>query len=410
MMLFKLGWRNLWRQKRRTLITAFAIALALFLSLFMRSMQEGAYQNNIDNSARFATGLLQLQHPDFSDSQSIEDILPGSDEFIAAAKSLDHISFILPRIESFALAAAGDKSKGVAVIGAVPSLEQPYSGIGDKVVAGELLKDVDEGVMIGQGLADWLKVELGDELVLYGQGYRGQTAAGLYPIKAIVRFPLPQLDKRLVYLPLSSAQQLFSTGEQVTAWVLHTDEIAQVARVKQQLIQAYAGQAVNVRDWLQMAPQMAQQIAMDKAGGVFMMYLLYGIVGFGLFATILMMTLERQREFAVMLATGLQRVKLLQLIVIESSLIALLGMLMGLALAIPLIGYFYFNPIELTGDTAQVMLDMGWEPIVPMSVSMQLAVDQLLVVSLLMLICLLYPLWRAYHLDVVSGLKGDQHG
>lgn len=145
MMLFKLGWRNLWRQKRRTLITAFAIALALFLSLFMRSMQEGAYQNNIDNSARFATGLLQLQHPDFSDSQSIEDLLPGSDEFIAAAKSLDHISFILPRIESFALAAAGDKSKGVAVIGAVPSLEQLYSGIGDKVVAGELLKDVDEG-------------------------------------------------------------------------------------------------------------------------------------------------------------------------------------------------------------------------------------------------------------------------
>ncbi|WP_394200351.1 ABC transporter permease [Shewanella waksmanii] len=410
MMLLKLGWRNLWRQKRRTLITACAIALAVFLSLFMRSMQEGAYQSNIDNSARFSTGLLQLQSPEFADSQSIEDLLPAKADFIAPAKTLTEIEYLLPRIESFALAAAGDKSKGVMVIGAVPSLEDSYSGIGSKVVAGQLLSDNDDGVMVGQGLADWLGVGLGDELVLYGQGYRGQTAAGLYIIKGIVKFPLPQLDKALVYLPLASAQQLYSTGEQVSAWVLHTANIEQVSRVKQQLEHVYAKQAVNVRDWMQMSPDMAQQIAMDKAGGVFMMYLLYGIVGFALFATILMMTLERQREFAVMVATGMSRIKLLKLIAIESGLIAILGMMIGLMVAAPVIGYFYIHPIELTGDTAQMMLDMGWEPIVPMQVSASLVLEQLLVAMVLMLLCLLYPLWRAYRLDVVAGLKGGAHG
>ena len=87
-MLVKLAWRNLWRQKRRTLLTSLSLALALFLSLFMRSMQEGSYQYNIDNSARFSTGLIQLQHPEFDQSQSIEDLLPQTEHFISLASAL----------------------------------------------------------------------------------------------------------------------------------------------------------------------------------------------------------------------------------------------------------------------------------------------------------------------------------
>ncbi len=127
-MLVKLAWRNLWRQKRRTVLTASALALALALSLFMRCLQEGSYANNIENAARFYTGLIQIQHPEFSDSQSIDDLLPVDSQFIAPAKSHPNIKRILPRIESFALAAAGDKSKGVMVMGVLPELENDYSG------------------------------------------------------------------------------------------------------------------------------------------------------------------------------------------------------------------------------------------------------------------------------------------
>ncbi|QYJ87267.1 ABC transporter permease [Shewanella mesophila] len=406
-MLVKLAWRNLWRQKRRTLLTALSLALALFLSLFMRSMQEGSYQHNIDNSARFSTGLVQLSHPDFAQSQSIEDLLPQTDHFISPAMTLPHVSYLLPRIESFALASAGERSKGVMVIGVLPEQEDEYSGIASKLVAGEFITHDDQSVLIGEGLAQTLALSVGDEIVLYGQGYRGQTAAGLYRVKGVLHFPLAALDKQLVYLPLPLAQTLYSTGAQVTTWVLHSDELSRIPALKAELQQLY-GQDVNVRDWQELAPEMAQQITMDKAGGVFMMYLLYGIVGFGLFATILMMTLERQREFGVMLATGLQRHKLMQLIIIESCFISLLGVIIGLAVSFPVVGYFYYHPIQLSGDTAEMMLEMGWEPIIPMLISIRLVVDQVTIVLMLMSICLLYPLWRAYHLSLVSALKGGE--
>lgn len=416
-MLIKLAWRNLWRQKRRTLLTASALALALTLSLIMRSTQEGSYANNIDNSARFSTGLIQLQHPEFAQTQSIDDLLPQSDAFIDIAKKLPDVERALPRIESFSLAAAADKSKGVMVLGVMPEEEDGYSGVASKLVAGEFLKQDDMQVLIGQGLAEYFELAVGDEIVLYGQGYRGQTAAGLYTIKGILHFPISGLDNQLVYMPLPLAQTLFSTEKQVTAWVLHTHELINLERTVTQLTQAYNEQSasagftgqVNVRDWKALSPEMAQQIAMDKAGGIFMMYLLYGVVGFGLFATILMMTLERQREFGVMLATGLLRPKLLVLVMLESSFISLLGIVFGLLVATPILVWFNLHPIQLTGETAQLMLDMGWEPIIPMMLAPWLFLDQILIVLVLMLICLIYPLWRVYHLDFVTALKGGEH-
>lgn len=215
------------------------------------------------------------------------------------------------------MAASGDKSKGVMVLGVDTQAEDSYSNISNRLAKGEFLSPDDEQVLIGEGVARYFGLDVGDELILYGQGYRGQTAAGLYRVKGILDFPVAQLDNQLVYMPIALAQTLYSTGEQVTAWVLDIKPLGQLNTTEIQLKQAYDDE-VNVRDWQDLAPEMAQQILMDKAGGIFIMYLLYGVVGFGLFATLLMMTLERQREFGVMLATGMLKRKIITLIGLES--------------------------------------------------------------------------------------------
>ena len=404
-MLLKLAWRNIWRQKRRTLLTALALALTLALSLFMRSLQEGTYANNIENAARFYTGLIQLQHPEFAESHSIDDLLPMSKSFLHPVSSTSLVNRALPRIESFALAASGDKSKGVMVLGVDTLEEDSYSNISNRLAKGEFLSPDDEQVLIGEGVARYFGLDVGDELILYGQGYRGQTAAGLYRVKGILDFPVTQLDNQLVYMPITLAQTFYSTGEQVTAWVLDIKPLDKINTAQSRLEQAY-GDKVNVRDWQDLAPEMAQQIVMDKAGGIFIMYLLYGVVGFGLFATLLMMTLERQREFGVMLATGMLKRKIIALIGIESLMIGFLGVLVGMVVTLPVLAWFYFNPIALTGETAELVLEMGWDPILPMALDPLLMLDQIIIVLVLLVVCLIYPMWRIRRLDVVSALKG----
>ena len=407
-MLLKLAWRNIWRQKRRTILTASALALTLALSLFMRSLQEGTYANNIENAARFYTGLIQLQHPEFAESNSIDDLLPMDKAFLEPVSSNSAVNRVLPRIESFALAASGDKSKGVMVLGVDTRAEDSYSNISNRLARGDFLSSDDQQVLIGEGVARYFGLDVGDELILYGQGYRGQTAAGLYRVKGILDFPVAQLDNQLVYMPIALAQTLYSTGEQVTAWLLDIKPLSQLNATEAQLKQAY-GDKVNVRDWQDLAPEMAQQILMDKAGGIFIMYLLYGVVGFGLFATLLMMTLERQREFGVMLATGMLKRKIIALIGLESMMIGLLGVVMGMVITLPVLVWFYFNPITLTGETAELVLDMGWDPVLPMALDPMLMLDQVLLVLVLLVVCLMYPMWRIRRLDVVNALKGGGH-
>ncbi|MCZ2367175.1 ABC transporter permease [Vibrio diabolicus] len=407
-MLIKLAWRNLWRQKRRTLLTASALALVLFLSLLTRAFQEGSYSSNIKNAAKFYTGLIQLQHPDFGDSSSIDDVLPQTPAFIASAKNNPDIDIVLPRIESFALAAKEERSKGVMVLGVEPDAEDSYSSISDKIVQGRFIASGQNSVLVGEGLANYLHLNVGDELVLYGSGYRGQTAAGLYQVSGILHFPLQQLDSQLVYMPLDTAQALYSLDNQVTAWVLNTQSLRVLPDIVKQLKRQY-GNGVAVKSWQELSPELSQQIVLDKAGGIFLIYILYGIVGFGLFATILMMTLERQREFAVMLATGMLRSKLMGLVAIESMFISVIGLVLGVLISAPVLAYFYINPIEITGDAAQVMLESGFEPIVPVSLDPYLLMDQILVVLVILSLCLMYPMARLLRLPIASGLKGGAH-
>lgn len=403
-MVLTLAWRNLWRQKRRTLLTASALALALLLSLLTRSLQEGTYDSNIDNAARLSTGLIQIQHPEFQQSHSIDHLVPGDPPFIAPALALDAVSTALPRLEAYALAAGDHASKGILVVGVPPVQENHYSRLASRVVEGEYLKP--EQVLLGEGLARNLGLSVGDEVALYGQGYRGQTAAGLYQVCGIVRFAMPGFDSALAYLPIENAQQLFNTEDQISSWLIHPRDLDKLPELASLLSRNYPNQ--RVLDWKTLSPEMAQQIQMDRAGGQFMIFLLYGVVGFGLFATLMMMTLERRREFAVMMATGMTRLRLVFLVMIESLLIATLGIAMGLAVALPLIAWFTRHPIRLSGDAARMMLELGWEPVMPMVLSTELVAGQIAIVLALLLICLVYPITRIVRLKLVNALKGGE--
>jgi ABC-type lipoprotein release transport system permease subunit len=369
-------------------------------------MQEGSYSQNLDNATRFYSGYLQLQHPEFSENQSIDKLLPADDNFIAKIHSIEGVTTAVPRLESFALGAAGDKSKGVLVMGVEPMSEDVYSGLAARVKTGSYFIDKnEESVLIGGRLADYFDLKIGDKFVLYGQGYHGTTAAGLYNVAGILNYPNQQLDARIVYLPLKTAQELYLTGNQVSAWVLHGRNVKSIP-ILEKSAREQMDKTVKVRNWADISPELAQQIGLDRASGQFLMFVLYGVVGFGMLATIVMMTLERQREFAVMLATGMVRIKLQVLVALESFLIAMIGAVLGLIVTLPILLWFYNHPIQLTGDLAMTMEEMGFEPIIPFSLAPELFLFQLLIILIILAICSCYPLVRIGRLRLAASLKG----
>jgi ABC-type lipoprotein release transport system permease subunit len=258
--------------------------------------------------------------------------------------------------------------------------------------------------MLSERLAKFLKIGIGDTLVLISQGYHGVGAAAKYPVKGIIRFPAPDLDNKMVYLPLGVAQEFFSADNRVTSVSLNLKNSKDLGPTVKNL-QKRLGDQYDVRSWDTILVELVQQIESDNAGGIIMLALLYLIIGFGIFGTVQMMTAERRREFGVVVAVGMQKRRLGVILSLEMFIMGLIAIIGGIALSIPVVYLGYRFPITLTGKMAESIITYGMEPIMPMAWEAGYFINQLLVVLLIILAAVIVPVWNVTRLRVTKALR-----
>jgi len=403
-MLIKLAWRNIWRNKRRTTITVSSIFFAVLLALFMRSMQLGSYSRMIETSVEMYSGYIQVHDSGYWENKSINRLLEITPEVTDKVTSVEGVKFVIPRLENFALAASDELTKGVQVIGTDPETETAMTELADKVIEGEYFGVGGQGVMVTSGLADYLNLGLNDTIILLGQGYHGTNAVGKYPITALVKQPNPELNKVLVYMPLKLAQQFNGAPNMASAMVVMLDDYQKMNKV-QAAIQAQFDSDFEVMNWEEMQPELVQLIESDNAGGIIMLLILYIVIAFGIFGTIMMMTVERTREFGVLIAIGMQKPRLISLVGLETFFIGIFGMIISTLAGIPLLYYMFLNPIQMQGEMAQTMEEFGMEPVMPFSLDPVIFYTQALAILVIVFICLTYPLSAIGRLKIVQALR-----
>lgn len=404
-MIFKLAWRNIWRNKRRTWITVAAIGFAVFFSASMKSSQLGSYANMIDNVTRFYTGYVQIQEPGYWEDKTLENTFEEKDNILKKSNETQYVEEVAPRLESFALAAYQNQSKGSLVLGIDPESENRLTRLKDKLIEGDYLQPGDKAVLISQGLAKYLKMSVNDTLVLISQGYHGINSAGKYPIKGIVKFPSPELNNQMVYLPLREAQWFYGATNRLTSIALIIEHPDLTGQVISNLENSLGEGTYEIMGWREMLPELIQQIELDYVGGLIMRFILYTVIAFGIFGTFLMMVNERKYEFGVMMAIGMKRFKLQLIVFLETVLIAFTGAFVGIAAAFPLIAYFNQNPIRFTGESAKMFEDFGVEPILPFSMEPEVFYGEAQIVLIITIILALYPLWAIYKLNINTAIR-----
>jgi ABC-type lipoprotein release transport system permease subunit len=401
-MYIKLAWRNLWRNNRRTLITVASVLFAVLLSLFVGSMNRGMHDLMIENMAKFHTGYIQIQDPNYEDEPSLDHAFYYDDSIEEEIRNSDpDIQFTIPRIETFMLAAGDEITRGAMVLGIDAEKEDRLNELKERLIEGSFFES-DKSVVMGEGLARRLELAVGDTLVLLGQGRFGMTAAGKYAIGGLMKHPLPEMNNQIVYMALSEAQWLLSADDRITALLVTPAEVSQTGQVTQSLKSLFTEDELRVLRWEEMMPELLQAIEFDQAQQAFTLGILYVVIGFGIFGTILMMTLERMREFAVLLSVGMQRVQLGSILFIETLLISFLGVLGGWVAGYPLLLYFYFNPIQLSGDMTEVLEDMelGIEPVLAFSMDADIFWSQGLTVFVISILICMYPVLKIMNLNI----------
>ncbi len=400
----KLAWRNLWRNRRRSIIAISSIIFSVLLASWMRSMQEGSYDSMIENVVKFYSGYLQVQDSAYWEERTLENSMEVSPELKQQIENLKDVTLVSHRLESYALAANHQHSKPGMVLGIEPEAEDRITAISKKIKAGEFLQPGDKSVVLGKGLGDFLNLTVGDTLVMIGQGYHGISANGLFPVKGIMEHPNQDFDKRLVLLDIGTAREFYSAYGMSTSLVVMTGDHYQVDHLKTEIGQLLSPEE-TVLTWIEMQPEIEQLIQSDRASGIIMLGILYLVIAFGMFSVIMMMVKERHREFGVIHAVGMKKRKMAIIVLLETLFIGIIGCTIGLVVSYFFCLWFYHNPIPLTGEMATATVQYGMEPYMFFSIQPSLFYNQMILVFFISLFIAIFPVYNIYRLKITSALR-----
>ena len=405
-LVFRLAWRNLWRQPRRTWLTTGAMVFSNVLLVFMISLQFGMYGLMIDNTLQAFTGHLQIQAPGYVDDQkmrqTVADIVPLAETIRGEFPNRS----IAARATAFALVSSEQRSYGIAVFGVEPGFEPAVSTLPGLLSEGRYLDDNDAAeIVIGAALARNLKAGIGDELTLLGSGKDGSFAAAVVIIVGIFDSGMIDFDRSISQVPIGLFQDVFYMNGSGHHVVINNGGIDGVAELETQVESLLpAGQDLVVHDWDRLQPGLQQAIKADMSSAFFMYGILVILVAFSVLNTQLMSVLERTHEFGIVMALGLTPGRLGRLVLLETAIMGLMGLAIGVLLGSVLTWW-----LSVTGFAYPGMDELAAKFNLPARFFPQISLLSLMigptVVFVFTIIAALYPALRLRRLHPVEAMR-----
>lgn len=406
-MLLHLAWRNLWRHKRRTILTAttmavtvaFAIALGAWTDGFVAAMRTAVVDRQI--------GHVQVHHPDYPTSMSPWDSVPDAAANLDKLKAIPGVATVGPRVQGFGIfAGAGDDAMTGAIQGVVPSAEAALTCLDTRVHDGTFLLDGDTtAALIGDEVAGELHLKPGDELLVVTNALDGSFGDARYKVAGIYQTGNLMLDKGVV-LVMAEAQRLFGLGDAIHEVVVLTDDADDIEAVVARAQVALP--SLSIRPWWEVSPETFEMQNLTAVSMGIFSFLLICLSAFLVINTLLMSVYERIHEFGILLAVGTRPRQLVAMILGESTLLALLSAGMGLALGLALALLLVDKGIPLgVGDEGYAMGGMVLDPVIYGALTPAGVLAPLLSLFFVGIVGGLWPAFRAARLDPVAALRQE---
>lgn len=366
----------------------------------------------IQASVSTSTGHLQIQAESYLDEPKIRTTLKDPQRILDQLSQVAGLKSFAPRAEGFALASTDSRSYGISVTAIDPVQEETVTSIKNLVKRGEYFKeDSFNAALIGAKLARNLGVDIGDEIVLLGQGYDGSVAAGFVEVSGIMESGNDEMDRTVAYVPLNWFQDTYSMGERVHRILIQGEELNRIKELQHQVRSVLknvdnGNKRLVVLSWWEIVPGLLQMIQLDLFSGLIMYALLVFVVAFSILNTFLMAVFERTHEFGILLSLGTTHKRLTVLLFLESLLLTLCGILAGTALGIVLTLYVEGIGIRIP-ETEAIMRQFGLPDRIFPKLSFLTVTLGPLFVFIITALSALYPAIRVRKLSLVQALRAS---
>jgi ABC-type lipoprotein release transport system permease subunit len=404
-MVFQLGWRNIWRNPRRTAVIMTAVIIGLWSMIFLGALMRGIADQMVRNGIAALTGHIQIHHRGYRNDPVIENSMTRPGEVA------DLLAGLLPagtrwtsRVRVNAIAGNARHSGGLTLVGIDPLKEGKISFIGDAIGRGRPLHPGDrQGIVVGQALVRKFETRMGHKLVLMSQGTDGEIASRAFRIVGIFRAEMEATEKRFAFVTLPAAQEMLRLKGGISEISLMLPDRELTDRVAAALRARFPSPEYEVHTWRELLPLVTAILSMYD-GFIFLWFLVVFIaMGFGIVNTTLMAVFERMREFGLLKALGMKPRWIIREVLTESFLLLILGMVVGNILGLLSVWVLSGTGIDLSALAAGMEF-AGMSRVIYPAIDGRDLIAANLVVMVLGLLVSLYPAVKAARFTPVEAM------
>ncbi len=398
-----IAYRDLIRNRRRTILTLLAVALGMMILIMMSGLIAGMVAGGLRDNIRLNTGHIQLR----DESYEIEklsllsrDLLQDSDGLIAQIEALEEVQSAAPVLWSSGILSTVRESAGLAVTGIDPA-DDFHAPVRDGIVAGEYLTADDRGqILIGQRLADDMDITVGQRVSLAMGGADGQVDESIFTVAGLFNTGIINYDQNTVIMPLAQAQAFSNSGSRASSIVVMLNDQEDTAKVAA----ALQAPGIQVLTWEDLNAILLT--LMETAGAFYyVLYIIVILVVAVLIAnTLLMSVFERTRELGILASLGMKGRQIMLMVLFEAVILALLGVAAGLILGAAVVAYLARVGIEFSADAMGTIEGMAlgsrMYPAFAPGDAITLSLLMFFIVSLVSI----YPAWYAARMEPIKAL------
>jgi ABC-type lipoprotein release transport system permease subunit len=445
MIFIKIAWKNLWRNKRRTLLACLAIAIGTPGVIFLLSMYDYIHEKLIQGSVSSHVSYIQIHRQGYFKNEHVDSYLDNFQELRSLVKRIPHVTAVSSRIQASALIATDNTSLVCLIVGVVPEDERQITFIYRSVQSGAYLSsnsdETQKEILIGKDLANSLEVKVGEDVTVLLQGYTGTLEACRLSVKGIFDAGSPKLNRNMVFTHFSLLQKILGYRKgQISELAIqidrddYVDHVAQMLKERVQVLNldiytplpkrveytytpidefdqaptqipeaVHLQKGFEVLTWKEILPGVLQFVELDNTVMDMIMCLFFFVVAFMIFNIMLMTVFERVREFGIMRALGTSPNNIFLLVVIESALLALLSVFIGEVIALGICGLLVCYPLDLSGYKQALQIGL-LDPKISVQINFANFFYPALFAGMVTVLFSIIPAWKATKLKIIEAI------
>lgn len=403
-MIFIMAWRNIWRNKMRSIVIILSVAIGLFAGIAVLALYNGMLKGRVRTVIDAEVAHIQIHDTSFKKDYDPAYVILKGDVIMKALRSMPQVKAFSARSITQGMLVTTTGSAGVQINGVQPLEEYEVSGLKKKIIEGDgFTPGKKNEILIGRKLADKMKLKIGSKLVLTFTDSTADIVSAAFRVAGIYRSNNAPLDERNVYVEKKTLNELLSIRNQVheIAVLLYRDE--DLNAVQQQLQKEFP--SYQVETWRQISPETDLMVNTVDVYSYIIMIIIMFALAFGIINTMLMAILERTREIGMMTALGMKRYRLFFLVLLETIFLTLCGTPIGLATSWLAINYFNKNGLDLSGMGKELMSSFGYSTIIYPEFPSDKIIIVLLIVIITAVVSCLFPALKALRLQPVEALR-----